>query len=195
MTRRRFLALAAGLPVVGGSLGAWGVEYHTRNFHTVKSGVLYRSGQQTPTGLKLSLRAYQIKTVVTLRTVRDPDRPYPDEWEAELCAAHSARHIRIVPQPWSLDEKGELPAERVVRAFLDIVCDPANHPVLVHCFAGIHRTGAMCALFRMECQGWSAERAVAEMQDYGFEPGQSRDGIERYLRDYRAQAPLSAPSS
>ncbi|VTR95265.1 protein tyrosine serine phosphatase : Protein serine/threonine/tyrosine phosphatase, putative OS=Pelobacter carbinolicus (strain DSM 2380 / Gra Bd 1) GN=Pcar_2841 PE=4 SV=2: Y_phosphatase2 [Gemmata massiliana] len=187
MTRRRFLALMAGTTVAGGSLLAWGVEHHTRNFHTVEPGVLYRSGQMTRTGLKLVLGAYHIKTVVTLRTVRNPDRPFPDAWEADVCAARDARHMRIVPRSWSVDKKGELPAERVVKSFLDIVSDPANQPVLVHCFAGIHRTGTMCALFRMARQGWSADQAIAEMQSYGFKPGRSREEIERYLRNYHAE--------
>ena len=40
--------------------------------------------------------------------------------------------------------------------FLAVMDNRANYPVLVHCFAGIHRTGTMCAVFRMEYHGWSA---------------------------------------
>jgi tyrosine-protein phosphatase SIW14 len=167
------------------ALAAWGAGHHLRNFHAVEPGVLYRSGQLTPTGLKYALRRHRIRTVVTLRTVRDPDRPYLDEWEADMCAAHGARHVRIVPRAWEVDAKGEVPAEEVVRAFRAVVDDPANHPVLVHCFAGVHRTGTLCAVYRMEYQGWSADRAITEMEGYGFKPGPSRDAIEGYLHAYR----------
>jgi tyrosine-protein phosphatase SIW14 len=73
----------------------------------------------------------------------------------------------------------------VVREFLRVMDDPTNHPVLVHCFAGVHRTGTLCAVYRMEYQGWTADRAIAEMEEYGFEPGRSRQAIEGYLRAHR----------
>lgn len=183
MTRRGRFFVAVVSAAVAVSF-VWGVSYHLRNFHAVEPGVLYRCGQLTPTGLKYALHRHRIKTVVTLRTVRDPDKPYLDEWEADGCATHGVRHIRIVPRPWLVDAKGELPAEEVVREFLAVMDDPANHPVLVHCFAGVHRTGTLCAVYRMEYQGWTPDRAIAEMEGYGFEPGRDREAIEGYLRAY-----------
>src|SRR4051794_11417587 len=82
-----------------------------RNFRVVEEGVLYRSGQLTRAGLERVIHDNQIKTVITLRTVRDPKLPFPDSWEADVCAAHGARHVRIIPRVWGPDEKGEIPAE------------------------------------------------------------------------------------
>ena len=183
--RRRFLALALVISATVSLLFVWADSYHLRNFHAVEPGVLYRSGQLTPTGLKYLIRRHQIKTVVTLRTVRDPDKPYLDKWEADVCATRGVRHIRIVPRAWLVDKKGELPAEAVVREFLAVMDDPANHPVLIHCFAGVHRTGTLCAVYRMEYQGWTADRAIAEMEAFGFKPGRDREAIEGYLRAYQ----------
>lgn len=157
---------------------------HLRNFRVVEDGVLYRSGQLTPAGLDRVIRDYNIKTVVTLRTSRTAGLP-PDAWEEGVCAAKGLNHVRIVPRVWGADEKGEIPAEQAVQEFLAVMDKKANHPVLVHCFAGIHRTGTMCGIFRMEYHGWSPDRAMAEMQLYGFAPEDMHQHIGAYLREYK----------
>ncbi|AWM37397.1 Tyrosine phosphatase family protein [Gemmata obscuriglobus] len=157
---------------------------HRRNFRVVEEGVLYRSGQLTPAGLDSVVRDHSIRTVVSLRTSRTAAPP-PDSWEEGVCAAKGLNHVRIVPRVWGADEKGEIPAEQAVQEFLTVMEKKENHPVLVHCFAGIHRTGTMCAIFRMEHHRWTAERAMTEMQLYGFAPEDLHEHISVYLRDYK----------
>lgn len=155
-----------------------------RNFRVVEDGVLYRSGQLSPDAFERVLNEHQIKTVITLRTVRDLSRPFPDDWEREICAARGIKHVRIIPRVWGPDEKGEIPAEESVQAFLAVMDQRANYPVLVHCFAGIHRTGIMCAIFRMEYHRWRAADAINEMQLCGFEPADMHEHIKGYLGNY-----------
>lgn len=152
---------------------------YSRNFRVVEEGVLYRSGQLSPAGLDRIIRERGIKTVVSLR---DPGRS--DSWEKQFCADRRLNHHRIEPRKWGVDEKGDVPADAVVKKFLEVMEDRANYPVLVHCFAGIHRTGTMCAIFRMKYHGWPAERAINEMQQCGFEPEDLIQDIEAYLRAY-----------
>jgi tyrosine-protein phosphatase SIW14 len=159
-----------------------------RNFHIVEDGVLYRSGQLSRPVFERVVREYRVKTVVTLRTTRVKDGPFPDAWEREVCEAQGVRHVRLVPLVWSPDENGDVPAEQNVDKFLELVRDPANHPVLVHCFAGVHRTGTMCAIYRMEVDRWSADAALREMEACGFEA--DKDAGTRALDDYlRAYTP------
>jgi tyrosine-protein phosphatase SIW14 len=157
---------------------------HYRNLRVVEEGVLYRSGQLTPAGLDRVTREKAIKTVVTFRTTRVAGRVPPDTWEEAFCAERGMKHVRIVPRLWSPDEHGEIPAEDAIREFLAVMDNKENYPVLVHCFAGIHRTGTMCAIFRMEYHRWPADGAVNEMQHCGFDPLDMQQYIEGYLRAY-----------
>jgi protein tyrosine/serine phosphatase len=138
-----------------------------RNFHEVKKGVLYRSGQLPLSGLKRILHDYGIKTVVTLRDADVPGNPSPDAAEEEYCRKEELNHVRITPRNWSAAD-GSVPAAAGVKRFLEVMRDPANHPVLIHCFAGIHRTGAHVAVYRMESDGWSNAQAISELQAHGY---------------------------
>jgi tyrosine-protein phosphatase SIW14 len=181
-------ALVVAAPVVYSSHRG----YHLRNLRVVEPGVLYRSGQLTPAGLDRVCHDHEIKTVVTLRASRRSPTDSPqDAWEETFCAAKGLNHVRIVPRVWGADETGEIPAEQAVQEFLAVMEKTDNHPVLVHCFAGIHRTGTMCAIYRMEYQGWSAERAMEEMRLYGFAPADMHQHIAAYLREYQPRRKLA----
>jgi protein tyrosine phosphatase (PTP) superfamily phosphohydrolase (DUF442 family) len=60
------------------------------------------------------------------------------------------------------------PTGQQLAQFLEIVANPANLPVYVHCVGGRHRTGVMTAAYRMTHDGWDAARAFAEMKQYKF---------------------------
>jgi tyrosine-protein phosphatase SIW14 len=78
-----------------------------------------------------------------------------------------------------------VPAEEGLRAFRAVMDDSANYPVLVHCFAGVHRTGAYCAVYRMDYEHWSNRQALAEMRLMGYETlGEDRDILD-YLVTYQ----------
>lgn len=158
---------------------------HRRNLRVVEEGVLYRSGQLTPDGLGRALREKDIRTLVSLRMSRDPSRPPPDAWEEGVCAALGVKHVRVLPRSWNPDDDGDVAADEMVADFLKVMDDRRNYPVLVHCFAGVHRTGAMVAAFRMEYHRWPAERALAEMERCGYEPEEVHRPLENFVRGYR----------
>jgi len=149
-----------------------------RHFGVVEEGVLYRSGQPTPDELRDLIDRYRIKTVVALRGSRDPADP--DAWEQDERQVCNERDVRFVTLP---SNHKNPPTEEQVRRFLDLVAEPANQPVLIHCRIGQQRTGMYCALFRVHMQGIDAEEALREMDELGFNIRHRRH--QRLLAAYR----------
>jgi tyrosine-protein phosphatase SIW14 len=52
--------------------------------------------------------------------------------------------------------------------YLRVLDDPASYPILIHCRAGLHRTGLFTAIYRMEKQHWAPLQAWLEMKANGF---------------------------
>lgn len=156
-----------------------------RNFRVVEDGVLYRSGQLSLKGLKRIVHDYGIKTVVTLRYADDPSEPGPDHEEEKWCNLRGVHHVRLRQKNF-VAEVGSVrpPQDENIKIFLDTMADKTKHPVLVHCYAGKNRTGAMCAIYRMEYDGWSAEKAIDEMKAFGYGNIAEHQDLLQYLLNY-----------
>jgi protein tyrosine/serine phosphatase len=179
-----FTALILGL-LIGGPLAY--SHYRTaafRHFHVVEPGILYRSGQMNLDGLKRMIHDHGIKTVITLRGPAHRDQPPPDQEEEKYCRAQELNYYRFPPKRWWASD-GSVPAAQGVKKFLEIMRDPANYPVLIHCFAGIHRSGAFCAVYRMEFHRWSNARAIAEVFANGYVYLDTELDLLGFLENYR----------
>lgn len=182
---RWFFGILTAAVIVGGPIGyAAYRNANFRSFRVVKPGVLYRSGQLSQSGLERVLNDHGIRTIITLR---DPavSGKEPDWGEEEFCRNLDIQYVRITPRPWSSPNDGPAPADTGVRSFLKIMDDPANYPVLVHCFAGVHRTGAYLAAYRMEFDRWPNDRALDELRAGGYEHLDEEADVRGYLESYR----------
>jgi protein tyrosine/serine phosphatase len=150
----------------------------------VRENVLYRCGQLTLTGLKEVIHDKGIKTVVTLRDRTGDGDGSPDLAEEEYCRAQEINYYRIPPAHWESADAGPPPVEKGVKKFRAIMADPANYPVLVHCFAGVHRTGAYCAIYRMEFEHWTNAEAIAEVKALGYSNLDEELDVLGYLEHY-----------
>jgi len=183
----RFLAGALVVAVIVGVPAGYASyrNTHFRSFHVVEPGVLYRSGQMTLTGWERVIHDHGIRTVVTLRdAVVEGDRP-PDWKEEEYCRKLDIKYVRLRPQAWWSPTGGPVPAEANVKKFLAVMDDPANYPVLVHCFAGVHRTGAYIAVYRMEHDHWDNAAALDELRACGYRHLDDEWDVLGYLENYR----------
>lgn len=176
--------------LVTSSIGwyAWNQQRHYRNFLTVKAGILYRSGQLSHKGLERVIYEYNIGTVVSLRGNTQGKQNSSVEWEEKLCFKNFVHHVALPlgsTEQRAQNSPGESYklVESAAQQFLDIMSDPVTYPrpILVHCLAGKHRTGAMAALFRIEKQGWSKEQAIAEMKALGYDDFTSFDPVRDYV--------------
>jgi protein tyrosine/serine phosphatase len=173
-----------GLLIAAPVVYAWHVQSGFRNFHVVTEGKVYRSGRLTLDALKRIIHDYGIRTVISLRDTDAPGKPPFEAREEEYCDAQEITYCRIPPRNWSAPS-GPPPVEKGVRKFLAVMSNPDNYPVLIHCFAGIHRSGAYCALYRMEHEHWSNAAAIAELRACGYETLDQDLDILEYLDNYR----------
>lgn len=130
-----------------------------------------------------------IRTVVTLRDSYTPGEPSPDQAEENWCKAQEIQYLRLTPMEWEPLKPGEEPPVTAnIRKYLAVLDKPESYPILVHCFAGIHRTGAYTAIYRMEKEGWPLERAMEEMRLLGYDRIQEEKDILGFLKSYKPGA-------
>jgi tyrosine-protein phosphatase SIW14 len=192
-------ALTAGMAVlvIAAPLLYWRYQLTTsKRLREVVPGRFYRAGQMTVTGFEDTLECRHIRTVINVQNeFPDPDLRLSfldsrTEKESEVCRRHGVKYILLEPD---LVSRRLVPGKQpeVIAQFLEIMDDPANYPVLIHCKAGLHRTGCLVAVYRMEYQGWSPAEAIEEMKDLGFGDmacTSANDYIEQYVLTYERRA-------
>ena len=135
-----------------------------RHFQVVEPGALMRCGQPRVRDLEQIRREHGLATIVCARG--GTRHPLRGRWFRKERAYCERSGVRLEHMPFS---DAATPPADVFERFLDIVQQPARQPVLVHCEQGFHRTGILCAAFRVRVGGWPLERALDEMRSQGFD--------------------------
>ena len=143
-----------------------------KNFGYVNDN--YYRGAQPRARDYADLAALGVKTVVDLQREGEAG-------EQKMVEAAGMKFYRI---GMSTQSK---PRREQAEAFLKIIDDPANQPVFVHCAGGRHRTGVMTAIYRLMHEGWSADRALAEMKQYQFDKGFGHGALKDFVYEYYAE--------
>lgn len=156
-------------------------------------GKLYRSGQMTEEGFADAVRRYGIKSIVNVQQ-EFPDPVIRKDYltrstisEQEMCKKLGVKYIHVKPD---LIHMSEYPQKKpaVLDEMLAVYDDPDNYPILIHCKAGLHRTGLLAALHRVEYQGWTVQEAYREMKAQGFGDKACTEAnmyVKQYLLDYQ----------
>ncbi|NIO81050.1 MAG: hypothetical protein GTN53_10610 [Candidatus Aminicenantes bacterium] len=136
------------------------------NFYKV-SDTLYRGAQPRKQGFE-ELKKLGIKTVVNLRG--------------------SSRERILVEEAglkyYQIPMFAAFPKKKKFARFLEIVSDPSNHPVFVHCKHGADRTGAAVAIYRIKIQNWNVEESINEMVYGGYNFHRIYSNLKKFVRKF-----------
>ncbi|MBY0588353.1 dual specificity protein phosphatase family protein [bacterium] len=160
--------------IVAIAVGWGGILFHKhqtwKQFAEVVPGRVYRSGLLRSEQLARAIDRYHLRTVICLSADEAPR-------EAAICAERGIRFLSFEMHSSGFGKPEDF--KDVVR----ILADSESQPVLVHCRAGVARTGASIALYRMSVDGWDSERALAELRS--FEKwGRCESPLEAMIGDY-----------
>lgn len=196
---RWMIAVVLGLAMIAVPVLRYRMVYETeKRFREVSPGKFYRSGQMSEDAFREKIRDHKIKLVINLQD-ENPDPLLPSGYfdqphilESKVCEEEGARYVMLsfAGDRGLLDRKDATPANRpvVIDDFLKLCDKHRGEPILIHCMAGLHRTGALTAVYRMEYEGWSVADAVRELRANGYgdrKATTANDYIYEYIFQYQ----------
>lgn len=113
-----------------------------KHFEVVEAGVLYRSATLRPENLEEVVERHGIRTVVNLRSHEENAEPWYAEQRQALARVGVEQVDLQMPRTTT-------PVAGVETRWLEMLADPAMHPILVHCQYGVLRTGIMVGVFEL----------------------------------------------
>ncbi|KAK3229483.1 hypothetical protein Dsin_001364 [Dipteronia sinensis] len=131
------------------------------NFSMVEEGI-YRSGLPQLDNFGF-LRTLNLRSIVYLCP-----EPYPEE-NLKFLAANNIRLFQFGIE----GKTGSIPSSSIMEA-MKILIDVRNHPVLIHCKRGKHRTGCLVGCLR-KFQNWCLTAVFEEYQRFAGVKSRSTD--------------------
>ena len=128
------------------------------NFETITEGKVYKSGVIPPDEIADYVNKYHIKSIVDLRFPGTQNLKDNPEIPAELTAEQNAV-AKIKGVTYFNNGSDQVPNEENLVTFFKIMDNPANYPVLIHCYHGVGRAEMYSALYRIEYEGWDIDKA------------------------------------
>ncbi len=169
--------LGIGLLVAAAAYGYWVFVEH--RFLTVSEGQVYRSGAIPLETLQKKIKRYGIRTVIDFRKSREKV-----DAEHKALTQMGVKHFSVPSE--------QVPAAETVKAFLEIMDNRENRPVLIHCHHGKGRAVLFAGIYRIEYEGWSNEDARRASRLILFKSGfssSSRKGM--FLLNYIPRSRLA----
>ncbi len=162
------------------------------NFETITEGKVYKSGVIPPNELPDYIKKYHIKSIVDLRFPGTADLENNPEIPAELTAEKEAI-AKLNGVNYFNNGSDQVPKQENLDSFFKIMDNPANYPVLIHCYHGVGRAEMYSAIYRIEYEGWDNEEARNAVRTLikfsSFDDGKPKGD---YLKGYESRKQKAA---
>jgi hypothetical protein len=158
--RRWFVALALTAALAGGF--AYWHHHRYKHFAVHEKGMVYRSAWVEPDVLAELIEKYQYRSVVNLCHYPEMGEQRWREEERVVTGA-GARFFRA-PMPFSAQAD-----EKDIARHIEILNDPDNYPMLVHCQHGVTRTAKFLAIYDVVHRHMGADESLDAMPLFGRE--------------------------
>ncbi|RMF83106.1 MAG: hypothetical protein D6744_05315 [Planctomycetota bacterium] len=169
--RLRAAAVVCVLLLAGAALWAGLRSGDPKRFGTVAEGMIYRCGEVSPDQLARLHERLNLHSVLSLLNDSAP-----------VTVAERAAAERLGLRWFNVPLTGDGASTPEDRARIrQIVLDPANYPLLVHCAAGANRTGLAIGIYRLHHDHWTLEQVLDEMRAYGFEDEPHHENLRAAL--------------
>ena len=162
------------------------------NFETITEGKVYKSGVIPPGELENYINEYHVKSVIDLRFPGTGDDVNNPEIPAELTAEKNAIE-KIKGVNYFNNGSDQVPKPENLKTFFRIMDNPANYPVLIHCYHGVGRAELYSAIYRIEYENFTNEEARSGVRTLvkwsSFDDGKPKG---KYLKAYKSRKELAA---
>ena len=160
------------------------------NFMAITEGKVYKSGVIPPDEIESYVKKYNIKSIVDLRFPGTGDDLNNPEIPAELIEEKEAV-AKIPGVNYFNNGSDQIPNQQNLDTFFKIMDNPANYPVLIHCYHGIGRAQLYSAIYRIEYEGFSNDEARSKaafpLLFSSFDDGKPKG---EYLKAYKSRKQL-----
>lgn len=159
MTKNNKIIGLSILTIILVLVGKYVYDMHiNHNFETITEGKVYKSGVIPPDELESYIKEYGIKSVIDLRFPGTGDEVNNPEIPAELTAEKEAIQ-KLKGVNYFNNGSDQVPAQKNLDVFFKIMDNPANYPVLIHCYHGVGRAEMYSAIYRIEYENFTNEEA------------------------------------
>jgi protein tyrosine phosphatase (PTP) superfamily phosphohydrolase (DUF442 family) len=155
MFRRQQTKIVAAALLAVLVAGGWSYRQHQRfkHFAVHDPGMVFRAAWLEPDAISELIETHQIRTVVNLCK---PGEMGDARWAEEREAVTQAG-ARLMMEPLSTSIEANDPS---VSEQIEILRDPNNYPLLVHCQHGVTRTAKFLLIYDIVFRGMSADDSL-----------------------------------
>lgn len=188
MFRRKTVWILAIVCTISAAAG-FGYWHHCEKFKHLAAhepGMMYRSAWLEPDAMQEVIERYQIRTVVNLC---NPGEMGEDRWvkEREAVKNAGARLVEL-PMPTSLDVYDPHMARH-----MELMSNPDNYPMLVHCQHGVTRTSKFLAMYDIVYRGKTGDESLAAQPLFGRDDHNVhvRGFIKKFEKEHKKYYPTA----